>query len=201
MNIRLYIMTALAFAVLFPCTTLAADIGKCRSTKEKYAKHIFFQIESGKKLLVDAKKYGATKQLLAKEKSLLALENKDHQLTRNRLLGCKEASAQLSLLSEKADKVVASIKKKYDSLHRSHLRALAAIQKWKETAYKYRRQRWTWAMRIGGGVMVFAGVAMIGIEGYDSVKKGSDANGMMLTAGVGSAVVGTAMIITSFTID
>lgn len=186
---------------LWPSLSRAASIGQCRITKEKYAKHLFLVLSSGKKLLSDAKSYAATKGLLAEERSLLRIEKKDHAFSRNRLLGCKESSKRIRAMVVKAEITIVEIKKEYTRVVKLHREATRAVTNWKSKARKYRRQRWTWSLRIGGTLMIVAGVAMIGIEAHESVKKRSDPSPTMVTAGVGSLLVGAGSVSLSFALN
>lgn len=179
-----------------------AELGSCRIVKARYAKHLYFSIQNGKKILKDAKRLGATQKLLETEKQLHSIEKQMHKATKQQLKNCNTAKQTLKEALKKANETIAGLRKEYDKIQKKSQELNQRLVKQIVLTKKYKRQRWTWALRISGVLMIVAGGAVIAVEAYESARNPNRGlSNPMITGGAGMAIVGAGALTLSFVVD
>jgi len=145
---------SLALLLILPSTSFAASFGTCRTTSEDRAKHIFFMIDTGRKLLLDLSVF--------KKKALtIPLINKQLKISADirTLLDLKVKKCEFVL--SRQDKAVTALTKVNTRLETDNKKLTSDLFNAKTEISELKLARWKWLV-IGVAIGIVAG----GIAGY-----------------------------------
>lgn len=171
--------------MIIPSVASGTRHGVCYEKVAKNSKHIFFGVETGKKVMKDIKSLGATKRALGLEKGLLKIAKENNVTLEKANKNCGKAlkDSKKALLDSSA--LVLKLK---GELQKSWDRILTL----KGQVEKYKRSRTTYLMvGVGIGAIVAGGIA-IGINGLAS--NDAQLRAGLIGTGAGGVAVGATLI-------
>lgn len=167
----------------------AVSIGFCKKTNSrKLAKHIFFNLKSGKKILEDLKHFKEAKDLMGMQSRIIELESDNERLKKRVSDACKTAQEKLSNSLDAAKKTLELTKKEL----RNSWAKIIVLNKEKEDLKKSRPKYLIGG--IGIGLAIGGTVCLI----FALNSNFQDNGGMpMIITGSGITALGAGLIVYS----
>ena len=183
--ITLSIIAIISVLLLGCSDAFAASGGVCKETAQEKARHVFFNIETGRQILLDIRKLKKTEIALELEKKLLTIDRRNKQLIQDLNKKCEESKDKLEKALGESSKLISDYKKQLSI-------AWSEILVLKGKVQKLKRQRVTFFLiGFGVGAAIAGGVALainFGVQDDKTLRAG------LIGAGAGGIVAGATLI-------